>query len=127
MPFQFDHVAQQVPDVAEAVAWYLQTIPGARVLYQDKTWAFIDAGGARIAFVVRDEHPGHLAWRVPFEELEKLAEQYGKAIKTHRDHTKSFYLQGPGGEYVELISVEGTKWEQLSALTKSPATPESPY
>ena len=127
MRYQFDHVAQQVPDIAEAVAWYLETIPGARVLYQDKTWAFVDAGGARIAFVVRDEHPGHLAWRVPFQELEKLAEGYGKAIRTHRDGTKSFYLQGPGGEIVELISVEGTKWERLSELADTPGAAEPAY
>jgi hypothetical protein len=119
MAYEFDHVAQQVPDIAEAVTWYLENIPGARVLYQDVTWAFLEAGGAKIAFVKRDEHPGHLAWRVPFAELERLAERHGKTIKAHRDKTKSFYLQAPGGEFVELISVEGTKWEVLAARAES--------
>jgi hypothetical protein len=114
MDYRFDHVAQQVPDIAQAVTWYLETIPGTRVLYQDATWAFIEAGGARIAFVLRDQHPGHLAWRVSSDELERLAGQYGKSIKTHRDGTRSFYLQAPGGEFIELISVEGTKWEDAA-------------
>jgi hypothetical protein len=119
MDFIFDHVAQQVPDVAEAVEWYRLHVPGTRVLYLDATWAFVDAGGAKIAFVVRDEHPGHLAWRVPAAELERLSEQYGKPIKTHRDKTRSFYLEAPGGQSIEIISIEGSPWEALQAKADS--------
>jgi hypothetical protein len=115
MPYEFDHVAQQVPDIAEAVGWYRDHIPGTQVLYEDATWGFIEAGGAKIAFVRRDEHPGHLAWRVPADELDRLAEAHGATVKMHRDRTKSFYLQAPGGEFVEFISVEGTKWEELAS------------
>ena len=52
--FTFDHVAQIVPDIADAVAWY-QAHLGASVLYQDATWAFVEVGGARLAFVVKDK------------------------------------------------------------------------
>lgn len=103
MNYVFDHVAQIVPDIAEAVAWYVEHL-GATVLYQDTTWAFVEAGGARLAFVVRDQHPNHLAWRVSLEHLEALALQYGKEIKTHRDGTRSFYLEAPGGAHIELIT-----------------------
>jgi len=106
--FQFDHVAQVVPNIEEAVAWYQRTLPNVRVLYQDATWAFIEAGGAKIAFVVRDQHPGHLAWRVSAAELERLAVLHGKDIKPHRDQTRSFYLEAPGGHAIEIISVEGS-------------------
>lgn len=115
MKFDFDHIAQVVPDIAAAVAWYRETIPGVTVLYEDLTWAFIEAAGAKIAFVVRDQHPGHLAWRVSAADLETLAERYGAEIKPHRDNTRSFYLEAPGGQAIELISVEGSPWEALQA------------
>lgn len=112
MPFQFDHIAQQVPDIAEAVAWYQEHLPGIQVLYQDESWAFIEANGAKLAFVKRDQHPNHLAWRVPNAELEQLAVQFGKQISLHRDGTRSFYLEAPGGQWIEIISFEGSDWEK---------------
>ncbi len=111
MAYQFDHVAQQVPDIAEAVAWYERTLPGVRVLYQDESWAFVEAGGVKLAFVRQDQHPGHLAWRVETTELERLAAELGKEIKTHRDKTRSFYLEAPGGQWLEIITFEGSTWE----------------
>ena len=116
MEFQFDHAAQVVPDIAEAVRWYQDTLPNVKVLFQDASWAFIEAGGARIAFVMKDQHPGHLAWRVSAAKLEELAAHYGQEIKTHRDKTRSFYLKAPGGAAIEIISVEGSPWEILNAL-----------
>ena len=101
---EFDHVAQQVPDIAEAVAWWQRTIPGTRVLFQDDTWGLVEADGVKLAFVMADQHPGHLAWRVSDDELERLAAEHGAAISPHRDGTRSFYLQGPGGQAVEIIA-----------------------
>lgn len=111
MNFVFDHVAQVVPDVADAVAWYRNLLPETNVLYQDATWAFVEVGGVKLAFVVKDQHPGHIAWRVDNVELERLAEKYGKEIKPHRDGTHSFYLEAPGGQSVEIISFEGSTWD----------------
>lgn len=116
MEFQFDHVAQIVPNIAEAVEWYQKTLGEVTVHFQDNSWAFIEAGGARIAFVVRDQHPNHLAWRVSSANLEELSALYCKEIQTHRDKTRSFYLEAPGGNAVEIIAVEGSPWEQLNPL-----------
>lgn len=112
MDFQFDHVAQVVEDIGVAVAWYCETLPGVNVLYQDDSWAFIEAHGTRLAFVKRDQHPNHLAWRVSAEDLETLAAKYGREIATHRDKTRSFYLEAPGRQWIEIISFEGSTWEQ---------------
>jgi hypothetical protein len=101
---QFDHVAQQVPDIAEAVEWQLRTVPGSTVLHQDPTWALVESGGAKLAFVLADQHPPHLAFRVTDEELERLAAENGAAIATHRDATRSIYLEGPGSLATEIIS-----------------------
>jgi len=106
MEMQFDHIAQQVPDIAEAIAWYQQTLSNVRVLYQDESWGFLECNGVKLAFVKRDQHPNHLAWRVSAAELERLAALHGKEIVPHRDKTRSFYLEGPGGQWVEIISFE---------------------
>lgn len=106
MPSQptFDHVAQQVPDVAEAVAWYCRTLPDCRVLYQDETWAFIEAHGTKLAFIRAGDHPDHIAWRVSEEELGRLAAEHEQTIRTHRDRSRSFYLEAPGGQWIEFIA-----------------------
>ncbi len=101
---QFDHVAQQVPDIAAAVTWWQRTVPGTKVLYCDETWGLIEAGGAKIAFVTPDQHPDHLAFKVASTELERLAAEHGAEIALHRDGTRSFYAQAPGGHDVEVIA-----------------------
>ena len=93
---QLDHIAQQVPDIAEAVEWQRRTVPGTTVLHQDPTWALVESGGAKLAFVLPDQHPSHVAFRVDQEELERLAAEHGATIATHRDATRSIYLAGPG-------------------------------
>ena len=100
----FDHIGQQVPDVAEAVAWYCRTVPGCRVLYQDATWAFVEALGAKLAFIQQGAHPDHVGFRVSEAELERLAAEHGQAIRTHRDQTRSFYIAAPGGRWIEFIA-----------------------
>ena len=101
---QFDHVAQQVPDIAEALAWWQRTVPEAVVLYADSSWGMLEAGGAKLAFVVADQHPDHLAFAVEGAELERLAAAHGLAIAPHRDGSRSFYLEAPGGHRVEVIA-----------------------
>jgi hypothetical protein len=101
---QFDHVAQQVPDIAEAVAWQLESVPGSRVLHQDPTWALVESAGVRLAFVLPGQHPAHVAFRVDEGEFERLAARHGAAIAVHRDSTRSFYLRGPGSLQTEIIS-----------------------
>jgi hypothetical protein len=101
---QFDHLAQQVPDIAEALAWWQRTVPGATVLYADDSWGLLEAGGTKLAFVVADQHPDHLAFAVENAELERLAAAREIAIAPHRDGSRSFYLDAPGGHRVEVIA-----------------------
>ena len=63
---EFDHIAQQVPDIAAAVEWQLRTVPGSRVLHQDATWALVESGGAKLAFVLPDQQAetSHVARRL---------------------------------------------------------------
>jgi catechol 2,3-dioxygenase-like lactoylglutathione lyase family enzyme len=100
----FDHVAQRVPDIDAALDWWRRMVPGAVVLYADDTWGLLQAGGARLAFVMEEEHPDHLAFKVSGEELERLAAEQGAAIAVHRDASRSFYVEAPGGHRVEVIA-----------------------
>ena len=99
---QFDHVAQQVSDVAAALEWWQRMVPGSTVLYADATWGLLEAGGARLAFVVAEEHPDHLAFKVSGEELERLAGEHEASISVHRDGSRSFYVAAPGDHRVEV-------------------------
>jgi catechol 2,3-dioxygenase-like lactoylglutathione lyase family enzyme len=101
---QFDHVALRVPDVAAAMSWWQQAVPGATVLYADETWGLLEAGGARVAFVTAEQHPDHVAYKVSVSELERLASEHGVVIDGHRDGSRSFYLDAPGDHRVEVIA-----------------------
>ncbi len=105
---QFDHVAQSVPDIAAALEWWQRMVPGASVLFADDSWALLEAGGARLAFVMADQHPHHLAFKVSAEELERLAAEHEAVIAVHRDASRSFYLQAPGDAQVEFIAYPDT-------------------
>jgi catechol 2,3-dioxygenase-like lactoylglutathione lyase family enzyme len=100
----FDHVALRVPDVAAALEWWRRTVPGAQVLYADESWGLLEAGGAKIAFVVAEQHPDHLAFKVSSAALDRLAAEHGVAISSHRDGSRSFYLDAPGDQHVEVIA-----------------------
>lgn len=101
---QFDHVAQPVSDIAAALQWWQRTVPGARVLYADDTWGLLEAGGARLAFVMAEEHPHHLAFKVSGAELESLATEHHAEIAVHRDASRSFYLEAPGDGRLEVVA-----------------------
>lgn len=101
---QFDHVALQVPDIGRALAWWRATVPAATVLYEDDTWALLEAGGSRLAFVMADQHPDHLAFKVSAEELDRMAAEENTPVDSHRDGSRSFYTTAPGEHRVELIA-----------------------
>jgi len=101
---QFDHVALQVPDIAAALAWWQAMVPAATVLYEDDTWALLEAGGSRLAFVMADQHPNHLAFKVSSEELDRRAAAGEAEVSVHRDGSRSFYMAAPGGQQVEVIA-----------------------
>ncbi len=98
MKLRFDHVALNVRDIAVSVDWYTREL-GARVLYQDETWAFLEAAGVRIALTLRSQHPAHLAFDVgPDPPPDFLSN-----ARKHRDGTISRYFTDPDGNAIEWI------------------------
>ncbi|HEY7118676.1 MAG TPA: VOC family protein [Tepidisphaeraceae bacterium] len=102
MALTFDHVAVPSNDIDRSVRWYREKL-GAHVLYQDKTWAFLNLGGTKLALVTPTQHPPHVAVRVSEGELEEASRQAGIPIDHHRDGTTGIYIADPFGNAVELI------------------------
>ncbi len=90
------HVAVPVTDVATAVTWYTTQF-SCKILYQDETWAFLEFANTRLALVIPQQHPAHIAFTHP------EAETFG-TLKTHRDGTRSTYIQDPAGNAVEIMA-----------------------
>ena len=99
---QFDHVAVPSNDIEASVRWYADRF-GATVIYQDKTWAFLNLGGTKLALVSPQQHPPHVAVTVSEDELAAASKQAGLPIDTHRDGTTGIYVHDPFGNAVELI------------------------
>ena len=98
---KIDHVAIAVDDVAKAVDWYRETFK-CEIEYQDKTWAFLRFENIKLALVVPNQHPPHLAF------LHENADQFGN-LKTHRDGTRSIYIADSAGNAVEIVAKDSVK------------------
>lgn len=99
---RLDHVAVTSANIEQSVNWYRQQF-GATVLYQDKTWAFLQVGGNKLALVTPGQHPPHIAFSVTEEQLDQASKSTGIAVDKHRDGTKGIYVKDPDGNAVELI------------------------
>jgi catechol 2,3-dioxygenase-like lactoylglutathione lyase family enzyme len=92
---RLDHVAIPVREIASAVAWYTEKFR-CKVKYQDATWALLGFNNVDLALVIPSQHPAHLGFRSPD------AEKFGE-LKTHRDGTRSCYVDDPSGNAVEIL------------------------
>jgi catechol 2,3-dioxygenase-like lactoylglutathione lyase family enzyme len=90
------HTALRVRDVKEAVEWYTQRFHCA-VEYEDATWAMLAFENVRLAFVLAEQHPPHIA-------IVGDPAAFGEP-KLHRDGTSSVYLKDPNDNNVEVISL----------------------
>lgn len=102
---RLDHAALRVKDVKEAVAWYTERFR-CKVEYQDATWAILAFDNVRLAFVLQDQHPPHIA-------IVGDPAAYGQP-KQHRDGTASVYLKDPDGNNVEILALPA---EAVAPLT----------
>jgi catechol 2,3-dioxygenase-like lactoylglutathione lyase family enzyme len=90
-----DHVAIPVDNIRKTIEWY-EAHFDCRVLYEDATWAYLQFANIKLALVVKDEHPPHIAFAV------KDAKRFGE-LKKHRDNTESCYVKDNNGNAVELV------------------------
>ena len=91
---KIDHIALQVNNINESVEYYKDY--GASVIHQDETWAFLQFDNIKLALVIEDEHPYHLAFEVDMLPHTKNAQK-------HRDGSISYYIKDPSGNSIEII------------------------
>lgn len=91
------HLAIQVKNIAETVAWYKKRYD-IKVIYQDDTWALLQFANVALALVMPDQHPPH------FAIVSEKAASYGP-LTTHRDGTASVYIQDPADNWIEIIQL----------------------
>ena len=89
-----DHIAVNVENISQAVDWYCSNLSDVCVLHMDDTWAMLEAGGAKIALTVPNQHKPHIAFRV---------DDPPEGFSTHRDGSKFVYLSDPWGNVIEMI------------------------
>jgi len=92
---EIHHVALPVKDIARAALWYQQHF-SCNLLYQDESWALLQFGNIKLALVLREQHPPHLAF------VSEAPEQYGP-LKQHRDGSASVYIKDSEGNAVEFL------------------------
>ncbi|MFM7164233.1 MAG: VOC family protein [Planctomycetaceae bacterium] len=89
------HVAIEVRDIAESVAWYCGEFC-CEVVYQDATWAFLKFSNIHLALVLPGHHPPHIAFTSAKATVHP-------GLKPHRDGTRSVYISDISGNSVELM------------------------
>jgi catechol 2,3-dioxygenase-like lactoylglutathione lyase family enzyme len=89
------HAAIRVKDVKETVEWYTQRFH-CKVEYQDASWAMLAFENVRLAFVIAEQHPPHIA-------IVGDPATFG-APQVHRDGTSSVYVKDPNGNNVEVMA-----------------------
>ena len=67
-----------------------------KVLFEDETLALIEFKNTKLALVVPDEHPPHIAVK------RNNLEEFGTPVK-HRDGSESVYINTPDDNTFELI------------------------
>ena len=93
-----DHVAIPVENIAASVDWYRKNFR-CDIAYQDDTWALLKFGNMRLALVIPSQHPAHVGFVSP------EAEKFG-TLKTHRDGTRSVYVNDPSGNSIEILAAD---------------------
>ena len=96
---KIDHIALQVNNINESVNYYKEY--GASVIHQDDTWAFLQFDNIKLALVIEDEHPYHIAF-----EVDMLP--HTENVKKHRDGSISYYVKDPSGNTIEIIKYPNT-------------------
>ena len=90
------HVAIAVKDIGQAVDWYTKTFH-CTVSYQDATWAMLEFANLKLALVIPEQHPPHVAI------IHAEAEKFG-TLRPHRDGTRSVYVTDPAGNAIEILA-----------------------
>ena len=94
---KIDHIAIVVTNIKQAVNWYTKN-RDCEVIYQNETWAELQFENIKLALVLPQDHPPHIA----FEDDSIEGTE-------HRDGSESIYEHDTFGNIIERIKYETTK------------------
>ena len=57
---KIDHIAIQTDSIKKSINWY-KTMFDCEVEFEDSTWALIKFENTKLALVIPDQHPPHIA------------------------------------------------------------------
>ena len=89
-----DHIAIVVTNINHAVNWYTKN-RDCEVIYQNETWADLQFENIKLALVLPQDHPPHIA----FEDNSIEGTE-------HRDGSESIYEHDTFGNIIERIKYE---------------------
>ena len=95
---KIDHIAIVVTNISQAVKWYTNN-RDCKVNYQDNSWAELQFDNIKLALVLPNEHPAHIAF---------IDESVTNGTK-HRDGSESIYEHDTFGNIIEKIKYEKSK------------------
>ena len=98
-----DHVALVVEDPMKSAEWYCEKF-NADIVYADETWSVVQLDNIKLAFVVKSQHPAHIAFRV--SKIDPNTKS-----KPHRDGTTSYYTRDIDGNIIEMIKYPEDTYE----------------
>ena len=94
---KIDHIAIVVTNINHAVDWYTKN-RDCKVNYQDDSWAELQFDNIKLALVLPQDHPPHIAFEDDSIEGTK-----------HRDGSESIYEHDTFGNIIEKIKYEKPK------------------
>ena len=94
---KIDHIAIVVNNINHAVNWYTEN-RDCKVNYQDNSWAELQFENIKLALVLPQDHPPHIA----FEDDSIEGTE-------HRDGSESVYDHDTFGNIIEKIKYEKPK------------------
>lgn len=111
------HIALEVKDLDRTVDWYLDRFE-CSVGYRDESWALLHFRNCDLAFVRPEQHPSHHAI------VREDAEAFGELV-THRDGTRTCYVEDPSGNRVEVCAPDGLEIPTLERASRETASRET--
>ena len=95
---KIDHIAIVVTNINHAVKWYTDH-HNCKVNYKDNSWAELQFDNIKLALVLPQDHPAHIA----FEDDTVVDGE------KHRDGSESIYEHDTFGNIIERIKYEKSK------------------
>ena len=92
-----DHIAIVVDNIKESINHYVDNF-GCSVIHCDDSWGYLQFENVKLALVLENEHPPHIAF-----EVDKMDNDWPIKGKLHRDGSISKYVKDPSGNAIELI------------------------